>query len=33
MKGMFIDYQNLLLNKGINKVRSNVYSAGITYDF
>ena len=31
--GMFADYQNLLLDKGINKVRSNIFSLGITYDF
>jgi opacity protein-like surface antigen len=31
--GMFVDYQNLLMDKGINKVRSNIFSTGITYDF
>ncbi len=31
--GMFADYQNLLLDKGPNKVRSNIFSIGITYDF
>jgi len=31
--GAFVDYQNLLHDKGENLVRSNVISAGITYDF
>ena len=31
--GAFVDYQNLMWNRGVNKVRSNVVSAGITYDF
>jgi hypothetical protein len=31
--GMFVDYQNLLLDQGAFKIRSNVFSAGITYDF
>jgi opacity protein-like surface antigen len=31
--GAFADYQNLLRDAGTNKVRSNVFSAGITYDF
>ncbi len=31
--GAFVDYQNLLRDAGTNKVRSNVISAGITYDF
>jgi opacity protein-like surface antigen len=31
--GMFVDYQNILRDAGKNAVRSNVVSAGITYDF
>ncbi len=31
--GAFVDYQNLLHDKGEDLVRSNVISAGITYDF
>jgi OOP family OmpA-OmpF porin len=31
--GAFVDYQNLLRDAGADKVRSNVFSAGITYDF
>jgi opacity protein-like surface antigen len=31
--GMFADYQNLLLDKGINKIRSNIFTIGVTYDF
>jgi opacity protein-like surface antigen len=31
--GLFVDYQNLLWDKGVGKVRSNIVSAGITYDF
>jgi len=31
--GMFIDYQNILYNRGNGKTRANVVSAGITYDF
>ena len=31
--GMFLDYQNILWDKGQGKTRSNVFSAGITYDF
>ncbi len=31
--GAFIDYQNILYDAGKGNVRSNVFSAGITYDF
>ena len=31
--GAFVDYQNTLRDAGVNKVRSNIISAGITYDF
>jgi OOP family OmpA-OmpF porin len=31
--GMFADYQNLLRDAGSAKVRSNIISAGLTYDF
>jgi len=31
--GAFVDYQNLLRDGGTLKVRSNVVSAGVTYDF
>jgi len=31
--GVWIDYQNLLYNKGAAKVRANVVTAGVTYDF
>ena len=31
--GAFVDYQNVLRNAGKLKVRSNIISAGVTYDF
>ena len=31
--GAFVDYQNSLRDAGGNKVRSNIISAGLTYDF
>ncbi len=31
--GAFVDYQNVLRDSGTLKVRSNVVSAGVTYDF
>jgi len=31
--GVWIDYQNLAHNKGKSKVKSNIVSAGVTYDF
>ena len=31
--GAFVDYQNTLRDAGANNVRSNIISAGITYDF
>jgi OOP family OmpA-OmpF porin len=31
--GAFADYQSILRDAGLNKTRSNAFSAGITYDF
>lgn len=31
--GLFVDYQNNLRDAGSKKVRSNIISAGVTYDF
>ncbi len=31
--GLFVDYQNFAWDRGKQKTRSNIFSAGITYDF
>lgn len=31
--GAFVDYQNTLRDAGVNNVRSNIISVGLTYDF
>jgi len=31
--GVWVDYQNLLLDSGVNNINSNIVSIGVTYDF
>jgi len=31
--GIWVDYQNLLHNEGSNKIKANIVTAGISYDF
>ncbi len=31
--GIWVDYQNLLHNEGPNKIKANIVTAGVTYDF
>ena len=31
--GLWVDYQNLLLDSGVNNINSNIVTMGVTYDF
>jgi hypothetical protein len=31
--GVWVDYQNFLNDEGENKIKSNIVTAGVTYDF